>query len=60
LKKATISGIPAKNTMVMPCMVKSWLYRSGLIRPASGAPSCARRMSASSPAARKKRSAVTK
>ena len=45
--------------MVTPCMVKSWLYRSGPIRSFSGRASWVRMVSAARPATRKKAKEVT-
>ena len=41
----------------MPCIVKSWLYVSGLSTSSSGAASCTRMTSASKPARKKKMNA---
>ena len=51
-------GITTRKTIVVPCIVKTWLYRSALSSLPSGAASCMRISSASMPPMRKKNSAV--
>ncbi len=58
LKNATAMGIPTRNTMVVPCMVNSWLYVSAVTKWFSGRDSCMRISRASMPPTRKKTSAV--
>ena len=60
LKKLADSGITARKIMVVPCMVKSWLYVSALRKVLSGRPSWMRISIASSPPIRKKNTAVEK
>jgi hypothetical protein len=45
--------------MVLPCIVNSWSYCSGVRRRAFGPVSCSRMISASMPPANRKRKAVT-
>jgi hypothetical protein len=58
LKNIADSGITPRKIMVVPCIVNSWLYISGLTKPCSGFASCQRISSASRPPIRKKRNAV--
>ena len=51
-------GTAKRNIIVVPCMVKIWLYMSGPIRLFSGRASCARIIAASIPPSRKKTKAV--
>jgi len=47
-----------RNTIVVPCIVKSWLYACGLSSAFSGRASCTRINSASSPPRQKNPSVV--
>ncbi len=58
LKNAAESGMTARNTIVVPCIVKSWLYVSAETNPMFGRASCVRIITASSPPIRKNASAV--
>ena len=61
LKNAADSGMSARNTIVVPCIVNSWLNVSALTpSPPSGRASWARMMSASRPPIRKNPNAVQK
>ena len=60
LKNAALSGMSARNTMVVPCMVKSSVKRSADTMSASGLDSCRRIRSASTPPIMKKERAVTR
>ena len=61
LKNAADSGMSARNTIVVPCIVNSWLNVSALTpRPPSGRASCARMINASNPPTRKNANAVQK
>ena len=53
-----LSGMIARKIMVVPCIVNSWLYVSGLRNVLSGFASWIRISSASSPPSRKKKNAV--
>ena len=46
--------------MMLPCIVKNWLYVSGLRRSWSGRASCVRMPSASSPPTQKNTNDVTR
>src|SRR6476646_1255619 len=50
-------GITTRNTIVVPCIVKSWLYRSALSNLPFGVASCSRIKRASQPPITKKNSA---
>ena len=52
-------GTANRNIIVVPCIVKIWLYRSGPMRRLSGRASCARIAAASRPARMKKQKPVT-
>jgi hypothetical protein len=52
------SGMMARKIIVVPCIVNSWLYRSGDRNVFSGVPSWMRSSSASMPPIRKKKNAV--
>ena len=54
-----ITGTAKRNIITVPCMVNSWLYRSGPISAWSGKASCTRISTASNPAATKNPNAVT-
>jgi hypothetical protein len=58
LKNAAESGMTARNTIVVPCIVNSWLYVSAETNPMLGRMSCVRMSTASSPPTMKKKSAV--
>ena len=51
-------GMTTRKTIVTPCMVKTWLYRSAEMISWSGAASCVRMISASMPPMTKKNSAA--
>jgi len=55
---ASITGTANRNIIVLPCMVKIWLYRSGPINRFSGRESCARMIAASIPPRMRKMIAV--
>ena len=50
----------ARKTIVVPCIVKSWLYCSAVIRVPFGCASCARMIEASNPPKQKKNSEETR
>ena len=50
--------MPKRNTIVVPCIEKIWLYASGLRNPISGRRSCVRMSTAKTTAMRKNTSAV--
>ena len=52
-------GITNRKIIVMPCIVKIWLYWSAFTRVPSGWASCARISSASRPPMMKKKKATT-
>jgi hypothetical protein len=56
---AVMIGTAKRNIIVVPCIVKSWLYRSGPTSVFSGRISCVRITAASSPPAMNIRKAVT-
>jgi hypothetical protein len=58
LKNMALSGMIARKIMLVPCMVNSWLYVSGLRKVLSGLASWIRISSASRPPTRKKKNAV--
>ncbi len=49
MARPAIIGTTNRNTIVVPCIVNSWLYVCGLTSVFSGAPSCRRIISASAP-----------
>jgi hypothetical protein len=53
LPKPTNSGVANRNSMIVPCIVNSWLYCSLLTTSSPGRASSARMIIAISPAARK-------
>src|SRR5947209_1170953 len=59
MAKPSMMGTAKRNIIVLPCMVKIWLYRSGLRTWFSGRESCRRISPASSPPRMKKQNAVT-
>ena len=59
MANAAAIGMTTRNTMVTPCMVKTWLYRSADSRLEPGIASCDRINSASDPPTRKKKNAAT-
>src|SRR6185369_8580988 len=59
-KKATESGISARNTMVVPCMVNRALKVRASMKVLLGVASWTRMSTASMPPSRKKKNAVTK
>ena len=58
LKKDALNGITTRKTIVVPCIVKSWLKVSGSISVLSAVASCVRIRSASMPPTRNHRKAV--
>ena len=54
----TMTGTANRNIIVVPCMVKIWLYLSGPTSVFSGRESCARMTAASRPPSANQRSAV--
>jgi hypothetical protein len=58
LPNAAASGITTRNTMVVPCMVNSWLYSSALSTAPLGVASWPRISRASTPPTMKKAKAV--
>ena len=59
MKNAADIGITNRKTIVIPCIVKIWLYWSALSIVPSGWASCARISRASSPPTMKKTNATT-
>ena len=53
-----MTGTANRNIIVVPCMVKIWLYRSGPRNVFSGRASCVRIIAASIPPSRKNTKAV--
>ena len=60
MKKAALRGMSARNTIVVPCIVKSSVKRSADTMSASGLDSCRRMISASTPPSMKKERDVTR
>ena len=54
------SGVANRNSMIVPCIVKSWLYCSRLTNCMPGSVSSARMTRAITPAIRKKTNEVMK
>ena len=55
---AIITGTAKRNIIVVPCMLNTWLYRSGPSSVFPGRASCIRMNSAFTPPSRKKKNAV--
>jgi hypothetical protein len=51
-------GMPTKKTIVVPCIVNSWLKKSGLRTSLRGQRSCRRMRTASTPPTTRKTTAI--
>ena len=59
LKNAALNGITTRNIIVVPCIVNTWLYTSGVKKLPSGPDNCILIRRASIPPTRNQKNAIT-